>query len=46
LRMMFEAYMQHGFAATRDDIETVTALLGHAPRRYEEFAREAARMWQ
>jgi hypothetical protein len=46
VRMMFESYIQYGFAATHDDIQAVTTLLGRAPRGYEEFARETARLWQ
>lgn len=44
-RMMFQGYLERGFAATAEDIATLTKLLGHAPRRYEDFAREAAESW-
>lgn len=40
--MMFEEYLERGFAAEAGDIETLTALLGRKPRRYEDFARETA----
>ena len=46
LRMMLQGYLERGFAAEPDDLETLTKLLGHPPRRYEDFAREAAREWQ
>jgi uncharacterized protein YbjT (DUF2867 family) len=40
IRMMFEGYLERGFVAEDGDLETLTKLLGHSPRRYEEFARE------
>jgi len=44
--MMFQGYIERGFVAADDDIETLTTLLGHAPRRYIDFARETAVAWQ
>jgi hypothetical protein len=44
--MMFQGYLERGFAAEEEDVETVTKLLGHPPRRYEEFARETVQEWQ
>ena len=46
IRMMFQGYLERGFAAEDGDVETVTKLLGHPPRRYEEFARETVQEWQ
>jgi NAD(P)-dependent dehydrogenase (short-subunit alcohol dehydrogenase family) len=46
IRMMFQGYLERGFAAEDGDVETVTKLLGHPPRRYEEFARETVPEWQ
>ena len=46
IRMMFQGYLERGFAAEDGDVETLTKLLGHPPRRYEEFARETVREWQ
>jgi uncharacterized protein YbjT (DUF2867 family) len=46
IRMMFEGYLERGFAAEKGDLKTLTELLGHAPRSYEEFARETALEWQ
>jgi uncharacterized protein YbjT (DUF2867 family) len=46
MRMMFQGYLERGFVAGDGDLETLTKLLGHAPRRYEDFAREAAVEWQ
>ena len=45
-RMMFQGYLERGFAAEPGDIETLTILLGHAPRRYEDFAQETAAEWR
>jgi uncharacterized protein YbjT (DUF2867 family) len=46
IRMMFQGYIERGFVAGHGDIETLTRLLGHAPRRYVDFARETAVAWQ
>jgi hypothetical protein len=46
IRMMFQGYIERGFVAGKDDIETLTTLLGHGPRRYIDFARETAVEWQ
>jgi uncharacterized protein YbjT (DUF2867 family) len=46
MRMMFQGYLERGFVAEPGDIETLTKLLGHAPRRYQDFARETALEWQ
>jgi uncharacterized protein YbjT (DUF2867 family) len=46
IRMMFQGYLERGFVAESGDIETLTSLLGHAPRRYEDFARETVMNWQ
>jgi uncharacterized protein YbjT (DUF2867 family) len=46
IRMMFQGYLERGFAAEEGDLTTLTELLGHAPRSYEEFARETALEWQ
>ena len=39
-------YIERGFVAEDGDLETLTTLLGHAPRRYIDFARESAAAWQ
>lgn len=46
LRIMFQAYVEHGFLAQDGDLQTLTALLGHSPRSYEDFARETAQTWR
>ena len=45
-RMMFQGYLERGFLAGPGDVETVTQLLGHAPRSYADFARETGKEWQ
>ena len=45
LRMMMQGYLERGFAAEADDLEALTSLIGHSPRRYEDFARETAAQW-
>src|SRR5450631_643712 len=45
IRMMFEGYLERGFVAENGDLETLTKLLGHTPRRYEDFARETLMKW-
>jgi uncharacterized protein YbjT (DUF2867 family) len=45
IRMMFQGYLERGFTAENGDVEALTTLLGHAPRRYEDFAKEAASAW-
>lgn len=46
IRMMFQGYLERGFVADGGDLETLTALLGHAPRLYRDFARETHLEWQ
>jgi uncharacterized protein YbjT (DUF2867 family) len=46
IRMMFQGYLERGFVAESGDIEGLTKLLGHAPRRYEDFAKETVQSWQ
>jgi uncharacterized protein YbjT (DUF2867 family) len=46
IRMMFEGYLERGFVAEAGDIQTLADLLGHPPRRYEDFARETATLWK
>jgi len=46
IRLMFQGYLERGFVAEDGDLDTLTKLLGHAPRRYEDFARETFVKWQ
>jgi uncharacterized protein YbjT (DUF2867 family) len=45
LRLMMGRYQSDGAVSTADDIARLTALLGHAPRAYHGFARDAAAQW-
>jgi uncharacterized protein YbjT (DUF2867 family) len=45
LRLMYQGYHENGFAPTPADVAALTTLLGHAPRRYEDFVRETAIAW-
>jgi uncharacterized protein YbjT (DUF2867 family) len=46
IRMMFQGYIERGFSAEDGDMETLTGLLGHSPRKYADFADETARAWK
>jgi uncharacterized protein YbjT (DUF2867 family) len=46
VRMMFQGYLERGFVAEDGDLKILTELLGHAPRRYEDFARQTALAWR
>jgi uncharacterized protein YbjT (DUF2867 family) len=46
LRMMFQGYFDRGFASTATEVTRLTKLLGHAPRSYEDFATETAKLWR
>jgi len=45
-KLMFAFFQKHGLKATPADLERQTKLLGHAPRRFEDFAKETAKMWK
>ena len=45
LRLMVGRYQSNGAVATAADIARLTALLGHAPRSYQAFAKDAAAQW-
>jgi uncharacterized protein YbjT (DUF2867 family) len=45
LRLMFQGYLERGFAPAAADVAALTTLIGHAPRRYEDFVHEAAIGW-
>ena len=46
MRMMFQGYLERGFVAEAGDFEALTKMLGHPPRRYQDFARETAASWE
>ncbi len=45
-RVMYKFYQDHGMTATAADLEKEQRLLGHKPRRFEEFVREVATEWK
>jgi uncharacterized protein YbjT (DUF2867 family) len=45
-RMMFQGYLERGFVAGDEDVAILTTLLGHPPRRYEDFAKETVEAWR
>ena len=44
-KLMYGFFQEKGLKATPDDVARLTALLGHPPRRFDEFAAETARFW-
>jgi uncharacterized protein YbjT (DUF2867 family) len=44
-RLMYAFFQEKGFKATPSDLERLKQLLGHAPRNFEDFAQETARIW-
>jgi uncharacterized protein YbjT (DUF2867 family) len=45
LRHMYAHFQEHGLAGTAEDVATLTKLLGHAPRAFEDYASETAAEW-
>ncbi len=41
LQIMFAYFLKHGLLATQAEIDEITKVLGHAPRGYEAFIKEA-----
>ena len=46
LRLMYQFFQEKGLRAAPGDIERLTKLLGHPPRRFEDYAREMAAAWK
>jgi uncharacterized protein YbjT (DUF2867 family) len=46
IRMMFQGYLERGFVAGDQDAATLSKLLGHEPRTYEDFVNQTIREWQ
>jgi len=44
-RLMYALFQEKGLKGTPADIERQTKLLGHAPRSFDDFATETAKMW-
>ena len=45
-KLMYAFFQEKGLKATPADVDRQTRLLGHAPRRFEDFAMEMAGMWK
>lgn len=45
-RLMYAYFQENGIKATTADIERQTALIGHPPRSFEDFAKETAKAWK
>jgi uncharacterized protein YbjT (DUF2867 family) len=45
-RLMYSFFQDKGLKATQSDRDRLTKLLGHPPRRFEDFAIETARIWK
>jgi uncharacterized protein YbjT (DUF2867 family) len=46
LRLMFEHFQRHGLKGSPEAVARLTHVLGHPPRSFEAFAKEAAAEWQ
>lgn len=44
-KLMYEHFQKEGMIATAEDLERQNELLGRKPRKFEDFARETARVW-
>lgn len=45
-KLMYQFFQETGFKATPGDVERQTKLLGHPPRRFEDYVRETALAWK
>ncbi|MFN2397170.1 MAG: SDR family oxidoreductase [Gemmatimonadaceae bacterium] len=45
-KLMYAFFQENGLLASNSDVNRETKLLGHAPRRFEDFAKETAAMWR
>jgi uncharacterized protein YbjT (DUF2867 family) len=45
-KQMYAYFQQHGLKGTQEDINRQTKLLGHPPRKFEDFVRETAKVWK
>ena len=45
-RLMYQFFQEKGLLAGPADVERQTRLLGHPPRRFEDYAREMAATWK
>jgi uncharacterized protein YbjT (DUF2867 family) len=45
MRLMYQYFQEAGLAATPEDIDTQARILGHPPRPFSAFAKEAVKVW-
>ncbi len=45
LKMMYAYFQRHGLVATAHDLELLSKVLGHPPRRFADFVAEIAPAW-
>lgn len=45
-KQMYRFFQEKGFRGSAEDVARQTKLIGHAPRRFEDFARETAAAWK
>ncbi len=44
-KYMYAHFQKHGLVGTPEEVATLTTLLGHAPRSFEAYAAETAKVW-
>ncbi len=44
-RVMYEFFQEEGLKATHKEIKELERLLGHSPRSYHDYVKEAAKQW-
>ncbi len=44
-RLMYQWFQKHGLKASKEDLGFLAGLLGHPPRRYDDYVRETVREW-
>ena len=45
-KLMYESFQKDGFIGTDEDVKKQTELLGHAPMKFVDFAKQTAEMWK
>jgi uncharacterized protein YbjT (DUF2867 family) len=44
-RLMYAFFQKHGLKASKQDVDELTAVLGHPPRKYANYVDEMAGLW-
>lgn len=45
-KLMYQFFQQHGLLATAEEIQAQQAIVGHPPRRYDDFVSEVIKSWE